>query len=128
MRLRDFAQKRLGNLRGMSGMLDKVDVVDVTGRMELRHKQGIHVPEFGLDERPAHLLKSHTDQLRLHRIKEFAVRMLFPNRDSRCTEIDGVFSESLRAPASVLQQLWAELGHFFRNALLDQMLDRRDAR
>ncbi len=127
MRLRDFAQKRLGNLRGMSGMLDKVDVVNVTGRMELRHKQGIHVPEFGLDERPAHLLKSHTDQLRLHRIKEFPVRMLFAYRDSRCTEIDGVFSESLGSPASVLQQLRTELRDLLRAALLCEMLDRHDA-
>ena len=63
---------------GMSRIFDEIDVVDVSGRMELRHEQRIHVPKFGFDQRAAHLLKSHADELRFDGIQKFAVGMFFP--------------------------------------------------
>ena len=71
--------------------------------------------------------KSHADQLRLHRIQKFSVGMFLPDCDPRSPKADGVFSESLRSPAPVLQHFRTELRHFLRHPLLQQMLHGRHA-
>src|SRR4029079_3689121 len=113
-------EKRLRNGRGMGRLLDKIDVMDVARWVELRHEKSIHVPEFRLDQAPAHLLEAHTHQLRLHRIQKFAVRMLLSDSDAWRTEVDGVFPEPFGSPAPVLQQLGTELRDFFRRSLFGQ--------
>ena len=97
----------------MGRILDEIDVMDVAGRMELRHEQCVHVPEFGLDERASHFLKSHADQFRLDLVEKLAIGMFFPDADSRRAQADGVFSESFRSPAAVFQHFRTELRHLF---------------
>ena len=52
--------------------------MNVPCRMELRHEQGIHVPELGFHERAPHFLESHAHELGLDRIEKFAIGMPFP--------------------------------------------------
>ena len=82
MRRRDAGKEGFGNLRYMRRFLDEIDVVDVPRRMELRHVEGVHVPEFGFDQRSAHFLESHAHQLGFHAIEKFAVGMTFAGCDA----------------------------------------------
>src|SRR4029078_11098498 len=112
VRLRDLGQERFWNRRGMSRFLDKVDVMDVACRMELRHEEGVHVPELGFNERAPHFLKSHAHEFGLHGIEKLAIRMSFARCNARCAKTDRVLAETLRPPAPVFQQFGGELGDF----------------
>ena len=122
MRRRDAGEEGFGDLRYMRRFLDEIDVVDVPRRMELRHIEGIHVPEFGLDQRPAHFLESHADQLGFHAVEEFPVGMALAGRDTGRPQADGVFPEPLRPPAAVFQEFRRQLRDFIGDTLLDERI------
>ena len=54
----------------------EIHIVDIPGGMELRHVQGVHVPELVLHERAAHFFKAHADKFVLYEIEKLLVRML----------------------------------------------------
>ena len=109
---------------GMARFLDEIDIMNVPGRMELRHEQGIHVPELRFDQRPPHLLESHAHELGFDRIEKFAIGMFFPGRNSRRAQTDRVLSKSLLTPTPILQQVGSQLRYFFANPLPQQLRRR----
>ena len=76
-------EKRFGDRLCVGRGFHEVDVVNGPRRMELRHIQGIHVPEFGFDQRASHLLKAHADQFMFDQVQKFPVRMPPSRRDPR---------------------------------------------
>ena len=109
MRLLHLLEEGFLDRRRVGGLLHEVDVMDVAGRMELRHIERVHVPELILDQRPSHLLKAHADELGLHQIQKLPVGMLFAHRDAGGTQADRIFAEANVAPAPVFQHLGCEL-------------------
>src|SRR5580765_520134 len=61
----------------MRRFLDEVDVMNVPCRMELRHEECVHVPEFCLDKRTPHFLESHAHEFCLHGIEKLTIGMPF---------------------------------------------------
>src|SRR5437867_2101925 len=110
----------------MSRFFDKVDVMDVTCRMELRHEEGIHVPEFGLHERAPHFLESHAHEFCFHRIEKLAIGMPFARRNPWRAKTDRVLTEALRPPAPIFQQFGRQLGDLFRGPLPRELLGGLD--
>ena len=68
-------------MRGTGGMLDEIHIVDVAGRMELRHEECVHIPEFGLDQRAPHFPKAHAHQLRFDGVQKLTIGMSFSCAD-----------------------------------------------
>src|SRR5437879_8340764 len=89
----------------MRRFLNEVDVMNVPCRMELRHEEGVHVPEFCLNKRTPHLLESHAHEFRLHGIEKLTIGMPFARRNPWRAKTDRVLTEMLRPPAPVFQQL-----------------------
>src|SRR4029078_527830 len=98
-----MGQERFWNRRRMSRFLNKVDVMDVACRMELRHEEGIHVPEFGLHDRAPIFMDSHTHELGLHGVEKLAIGMPFTRRNPWRAKTDGILAEAFHPPASVFQ-------------------------
>ncbi len=94
----DLLSVGLLDLPAMRGVLHKIDVMNVAGRVELRHEQRVHVPEFVLHQGAAHLLKAHADELILHEIEELPVGMLPADADAGRAERDIVGAELLLLP------------------------------
>ena len=101
--------------------------MDVTCRMELRHEERIHVPEFRLHERASHFLESHAHEFCLHDIEKLTVGMPFARRNPWRAKTDRVFTEALRPPAPVFQQFRRQLGDLFRGPLPRELLGGFDA-
>src|SRR5688572_3167370 len=106
-------------------MLNEVHVMDIASRMELRHEERVHVPKFGLDQRSAHFLKAHAHEFRLDGVQKLSIRVLLSGPDPRRSKADRVFPEPFCSPASVLQEVGAELRYLFSHALFGQVLNRR---
>jgi hypothetical protein len=96
--------------------------MDVACRMELRHEEGVHVPELGFHERAPHFLKSHAHEFGLDGIEELAIGMPFARSNARRAETDRVLTETLRPPAPVFQQFGRELGDFRCSPLPGELL------
>jgi hypothetical protein len=128
MSLSDARKEWFSNMRGTGGMFDEVHIVDVAGRMKLRHEECVHIPEFGLDQRAPHFPKAHAHQLRFDGVQKLPIGMSFSCADPWRAKAHGVFPEPLGTPTAVLQHFGTELGDFFRsNVMLQQMLRWREA-
>src|SRR6185437_3391918 len=126
MHLSDTRQERLVQDCSMAGLFDEIDVMNVPGRMELRHEQGIHVPELRFDQRTPHLSKPHAHELGFYGIEEFTIGVLLPGSDTRRAQTDCVLSKSLLTPIPVLQQVRSQLRYLFSYPLLQQLFRRAD--
>ncbi len=118
------AQERFGDGRPMRRLLHEVHVVNIAGRVKLRHEERVHVPELGLHERTAHLLKAHADQFPLHQVQKLPIGMPPAHRNTRRAEADRIFAKAGAAPGPVFQQLGAELRQVPRRTFLCER--RRD--
>ena len=118
---RDLGQERLGNWDGVAWVLDEVHVVGLAGRVELRHEEGVHVPELVFDQPAAHLLEPHAHELDFDQIEELPVGMLLAGRDAGRFEGDRVLAKAPLAPAPVLQHLGSQAGSFFPHAFLPDL-------
>ena len=78
----NVGQIRLFNALCVCRSLDTVDIVDVAGRMELRHEQRITVPKLSLYERTIEFLEAERTELVLDRLKELHVRVGSAGNDS----------------------------------------------
>ncbi len=105
----------------MTGFLDEIDVMNVPRRMELRHEQGIHIPELRFDQRPPHFLESHAHKFGLDRVEKFAIGMFLSSSDTRRAQTDRVLPKSLLTPTPILQQVGSHLRYFFSNPLSQQL-------
>src|SRR3989338_2260043 len=77
MRILDGFEYSWVNALGVLRLLDKIRVMNVTGRVVLRHEERIHVPELRLDDWAAHFLKPEERELLLDVVKERGIVMLF---------------------------------------------------
>src|SRR2546425_685663 len=117
----DLGEERLGNRGGGARVLDEVHVVGLAGRVELRHEEGVHVPELVFDQPAAHLLEPHAHELDFDQIEELPVGMLLAGRDAGRFEGDRILAKAPLAPAPVLQHLGSQAGGFFPHAFLPDL-------
>src|SRR2546428_13260229 len=106
----------------MARFLDDVHVVGLAGQVELRHEEGVRVPEFVFDQPATHLLEPHADELGFDQVEELPVGMLLAGRDAGRLQADCVFSKAFVSPTAIFQHLWRKKSYliscsFFKNLL-----------
>ena len=92
--------------------------MDVSGRMNLGHVQRVVIPEFRFNERTAHILKSHGNELGFHFIKKLPLRMFPAESQSGGIQVDVVLAKGFITPIAVFEKFWRELGDLFDSGSL----------
>jgi len=110
--LRDRREVGLLDELGLAGLGDLVDVVDVARGVELRHEQGVAVPEVGLDKRAVEFLEAEGAQFVLDAFEEADVRICPSGDDSR--RLDGyvVSAEGPLLPVAALEERGRDRANF----------------
>ena len=96
----------------MRRIFDAIHVVDVTRRVELRHKERISVPEFGFDERAVELLKAERRKFVFYRFEKLHVGIRSAGDDARGRNRDVVRAESSAFPVARREQLRRHFSDF----------------
>src|SRR3989338_6817680 len=104
MRILDGFEYSWVNALGVLRLLDKIRVMNVTGRVVLRHEERIHVPELRLDDWAAHFLKPEERELLLDMVKERCIVVLLSRVDFLACHRDIVFLQFRLAPQSSLYE------------------------
>ncbi|MBA7674858.1 hypothetical protein ES703_83083 [subsurface metagenome] len=99
-----LVQIGLLNLPGMGWILDMIYVVDIPGRVKLRHKQRIAVPKLCLQQGPVKLFKAQGDQFILQLLQEFHIRIFSAQQHAQRRNIDVVAPQGKLFPLFIFKQ------------------------